>query len=331
MYFEWLEKLKAWFRNKREKNKVEKNKNSTKVLEPLEKTEADFFSGKVQSAGKIILKRFFKHKLAVVGMVILSIIILAALFAPLICAYSPTEINLALVPDGMPVGPGNGHIFGVDQLGRDYFARALYGARVSLSVGLVAMLISFAIGLPLGMAAGFYGGLTDNVICRIIEFLMCLPLFFLIISISAVIQSKGILPVMIVIGAFGWMGCARVIRGQILQVKNLEYAKAAKALGLSDFSIMFRHLLPNAIMPLIVTAIMSVVGGIMTESGLSFLGLGVQAPLPSWGSMINDARRFQLTRPFMIIIPGMLIFLVVLSLNFIGDGLRDAIDPKNSK
>lgn len=284
----------------------------------------------VRSTGSMVLHSFLQHNLARVGLVIMLVITLAAVFAPFICRFDPTELHLEDVPDGIALGPNAKYWFGTDNLGRDYFSRAVYGARISLVVGLLSMVISFSIGIPLGCISGYYGGIVDSVICRITEFLMCIPTFFLILTINAMVKPS-IFNVVAIIGAFSWMGSARVLRGQILSVKNTEYAKAARAMGLPDHIIILRHLLPNAIMPLVVAATMSVCSGIIMEAGLSYLGMGVQEPFPSWGGMLSASRRYMMESPHLALVPGTLICVVALALNFIGDGLRDAIDPKNSK
>jgi peptide/nickel transport system permease protein len=283
--------------------------------------------GKIESFWSTVWKRFRRHRLAMVGLSILTVLILVAIFAPLIAPYDPTEINLDLVAGGKPLGPSLRHPFGTDALGRDYLSRAIYGARISLSVGLVAVGISVTIGAVLGTIAGYYGGVIDNVICRVIDVLLCIPTFFLILTVNAFLKPN-IFNVMVIIGIFGWMGTARQVRAQILSIREHEYIEAARALGLPDKRIILKHTLPNVVAYLIVTATMGIASAIMTESSLSYLGMGVQEPFPSWGAMLKSAQDYMLVTPWMAIFPGLLISLTVLSINFVGDGLRDAIDPR---
>lgn len=295
-----------------------------------EMSEEEFFAGEAQSTWQVIWKRFLHHKLARIGMAIMIVLILAAIFAPFIAKFDPTELHLEDVPDGIALGPNAKYWFGTDTLGRDYFSRALYGGRISLLVGFVSVGISLLIGVPLGCLAGYYGGWVDSLITRFTEFMMCLPIFFLILTINNMLPPN-IFNVVAIIGAFSWMGSAKVIRGQVLYVKNMEYGRAAKALGLRDSAIIFKHILPNAMTPLIVSAAMGIANAIIMEAGLSYIGMGVQEPMPSWGSMLNASRSYMLESPHLALIPGTLICLVTLSLNFIGDGLCDAIDPKNAE
>lgn len=280
-----------------------------------------------ESWHKTVWKRFRRHKLALLGLIILTITFLSAVFAPYLVSYPPQQINLHLVPDGQPLSPSLSHPFGTDSLGRDYFSRALYGGRISLAVGIVSVSISVIIGVLFGAVAGFYGGLIDTIICRFIDILLCIPTFFLILTVNAYL-GPSIFNIMIVIGAFGWMGVARLVRSQFLSLKEQDFVQAAKALGSTDLVVIFRHLLPNAMAPVIVAATMGVATAIIIESSLSFLGLGVQEPTSSWGSMLRVSQIYLRTAPWLAIFPGVMISMTVLALNFIGDGLRDALDPK---
>lgn len=283
-----------------------------------------------ESWHKSVWKRFRRHRLALLGLIILAITFLSAVFAPYLATYPPHQINLHLVPDGQPLSPSLSHPFGTDSLGRDYFSRALYGGRISLSVGIVSVSISVFIGVLSGAIAGFYGGLIDTAICRFIDTLLCIPTFFLILTVNAYL-GPSIFNIMMVIGIFGWMGVARLVRSQFLSLKEQDFVQAAKALGANDFSIIRRHLLPNSMAPVIVAATMGVAAAIIIESSLSFLGLGVQEPTSSWGSMLRVSQTYLRTAPWLAIFPGLMISLTVLALNFIGDGLRDALDPKLKK
>lgn len=280
-----------------------------------------------ESLSQVVWRRFKHHTLAKVGLITLSCLILLAVFAPYVVVHSPSQLNLDLVADGKPLPPSLQHPFGTDVLGRDYLSRAIYGGRISLAVGFVAVAFSMTIGVTVGAIAGYYGGLIDNILCRIIDVLLCIPTFFLILTVNAFLRPN-IFNVMVVIGVFGWMGTARLIRGEFLSLREQEFAEAARTIGASDARIVFRHILPNAMAPAIVSATMQVAGAILTESGLSYLGMGVQEPTPSWGSMLQAGQRYLTTAPWLAIFPGLLISITVLAFNFIGDGLRDSFDPK---
>lgn len=307
---------------------VDKKKNQN--VPPVEMDEDSFYEGKIESFGALVWKRFRKHKLAVFGSVVLIIIIVLCLLAPVIAPYGRDEMHLEKISRGNPLAPSSEFIFGSDGLGRDIFTRCLYGGRVSLMIGFGATLMSVLIGVPLGCLAGYYGGIIDMVIMRFIDIISCIPEFFLLIIVCA-LMKPNYWNVILVLGFFGWFGIARQIRAQFLALRGQEFVQAATALGLNDSIITFRHLMPNALMPVVVSATMAVAGNIMAESGLSYLGLGVQEPAASWGSMLKQAQPYISTAPWMMIFPGLLISIVALCLNFIGDGLRDAFDPRTLK
>ena len=270
------------------------------------------------------MKRFKKNKLAMFGLMVLSVMILVAIFAPLFSPYDPQDI---VEDETLP--PTLKHLFGTDDIGRDVFSRALYGARISLTVGLVAVSIAILIGTLLGSCAGFFGGLLDGFVMRFVDVMLSFPTIFLILAIQ-VMLTPNIYNVMIVIGLTSWMGVARLVRGEFLTLKERQFVEAAKAIGASNVRIIFRHILPNAIAPIIVAGTLGMAGAILTESALSFLGLGVQPPMPSWGNMLMDAQAYMRDAPWMAVIPGLFILLTVLSLYFVGEGLRDAFNPKES-
>ena len=298
---------------------------------PEERIDEDsYFSGKVESFGMLVWKRFRRHRLALVGAITLGLILLLSILAPVITPYGRDELHLEIIQYGNPLPPSAKFIFGTDGLGRDYFTRCLYGGRTSLLIGFGATLLSVLIGVPLGCIAGYYGGTVDMVICRFIDVVSCIPEFFLLIIVCAVMKPNYT-NVILVLGLFGWFGVAKQIRAQFLSLRTQEFVQAANALGLKDKVITFRHLMPNALMPVVVSATMSVAGNIMAESGLSYLGLGVQEPAASWGSMLKLSQPYITTAPWMMIFPGLLISLVALSINFLGDGLRDALDPRTLK
>jgi peptide/nickel transport system permease protein len=278
------------------------------------------------SPGRRTVKRFFSHRLAMIGAIILGFLAICAILAPLLAPYDPNAINLRAISQP----PSWDHWFGTDKVGRDILSRVLFGARVSLSVGVVAVSIYLTIGFLLGAIAGYAGGFVDTVIMRFTDIMMCFPTFVLILILVG-ITGPNIFNIMLIIGLFGWPGIARLVRGQVLQLRELDYVLAARALGGNSRYVMFKHILPNVIGPLTVAGSLGIAGAILSEAGLSFLGLGVVAPMASWGAMLSDARNpsTMATQPWLWITPGLLISLAVLSANFIGDGLRDAFDVKS--
>lgn len=272
-------------------------------------------------------RRFRRHKMAMVSVVFLALMVLAALAAPVVAGKDP----LAMDPRNSMAAPSSEHPLGTDLAGRDIWARLVYGARVSLAVGIVAVSISLAITLVLGTAAGYYGGATDMAIMRFTDMMMVFPALVLIIALVSVL-GPSIFNVMAVLGVLGWTGTTRLLRGQILSVRELDYVLAARALGVPNWRIMLRHVLPNALAPLLVAATFAIAGAILTEAGLSYLGLGVLPPTPSWGSMLNAANSISvLERNWWVWIPpGVAVLLTVMAINFAGDGLRDALDPRTT-
>jgi peptide/nickel transport system permease protein len=278
------------------------------------------------SPGRRTLKRFLSHRLAMIGAIIIGIMTFCAIFAPILAPHDPNAINLLHISES----PSRAHWFGTDNVGRDILSRVLYGARISLSVGVVAVSIYLTIGFLLGAIAGYLGGFVDTAIMRFTDIMMCFPTFVLILILVGMV-GPNIFNIMLVIGLFGWPGIARLVRGQVLQLRELDYVLAARALGGGSKYVMFKHILPNVIGPLTVAGSLGIAGAILSEAGLSFLGLGVVKPMPSWGSMLSDARNpaTMATQPWLWVTPGLLISLAVLSANFIGDGLRDAFDVRS--
>jgi len=256
-------------------------------------------------------------------MVVMLVFVLAAIFASVIAPYNPDDII-----ESQMQGPSLRHLFGTDDLGRDLFSRALYGARISLTVGFVAVIISILIGTLFGALSGYYGGWRDTLITRFIDIMLAFPSIFLILAIQAML-TPNIYNVMVVIGITSWMGVARLVRGEFLRIRELQYVEAARSIGCSDFRIIFRHILPNASGPIIVAATLGMAGAVLTESALSFLGMGVQPPMPSWGNMLMDSQAYMFDAPWMAVIPGLLIFMTVLSLYFVGEGLREKLDVRS--
>ena len=273
----------------------------------------------------LVFRAFIKHKLAVAGIFVLAFLMLVALLGKWIMPYDP----LTVAPDvtkGIPQAPSSTHWLGTDGMGRDWFSRAISGAQISLSVGFVAVGISLLIGVTLGSLAGFYGGWADTIITRTADIFLSIPSFFLIMIVNTYLPPS-IYNVMVVIGVFSWMGVARLVRAEFLKLREMDFITAANALGVPSRRIILRHLLPNAFAPVIVAATIGIPYAILLESALSFLGLGVPPPAASWGNMLYDARRWLNFAWWMWVPPGLLISLTVISFNFVGDGLRDALDP----
>mgnify|MGYP000536509254 CR=1 FL=1 len=278
---------------------------------------------------RLIVRRFLRHRLAVAGLIVLVILILSAVLAPYI----------TMDPDALSVserkqGPSWQHPFGTDEAGRDVFARTLHGGRISLTIGLAATLIALAIGTLLGALAGYFGGPLDMLLMRLTDAFLCYPQLFVLIVLGTLIRSTelrflqgSIIPIALVIGVLSWMGLARLVRATFLSLKEKEFVEAARAAGSDNTRIMLRHVLPGAVGPIVVQASLLVAASIITESGLSYLGYGVQPPTATWGNLLRDAQPHMQQLPVFAIAPGMMIFLTVMSINFVGDGLRDALDP----
>ena len=269
-----------------------------------------------------VWRRFRKNRLAMIGLVFLILLVLAAIFAPWITSYSYTERSTSFRQ-----GPSAEHWFGTDAIGRDVFTRIIYGARVSLRIGFLATALSLIIGIGLGASAGFFGGWTDSAITRIIDVFLAIPYIVLAVAIASVF-GKSENSVILVLGLTGWLALARIVRASFLSLKNLEYVEAANALGFSRFRVMRRHILPNALQPIIVYGTIAVGSVILAEAALSFLGVGPQEPTPAWGLMVAQGKGSLSNAPHLMFFPGGAICLTVLAFVFIGDGLRDALDPK---
>lgn len=269
-------------------------------------------------------RRLKKDKVAVAGGCILVIIILLSLAAPILTGYDPDEVNTVdrLLPPGSPE-----HILGTDHLGRDMLTRLLYGGRISVAIGFTAVAIAMFFGILIGLLAGYYKGFFDILTMRFIDILMAFPYVLLAIAIIAAL-GPGLLNAMIAISIVGIPYYARIVRGTVLSLREQDYIEAQKALGSSDLRILFKHILPNALSPIIVAATLDVGWMIIAASGMSFLGLGAQPPMAEWGVMLSDGKDFIRIAPHISLLPGMAIFIVVLSLNLLGDGLRDALDPR---
>jgi peptide/nickel transport system permease protein len=264
-----------------------------------------------------------RNPLALAGFVTVSLLVAIALLAPVLSPHDPRAINAANVLGA----PSAEHPLGTDELGRDVASRMIYGARISLAVGFVAVGIAVAIGIIVGALAGYYGGWVDAAAMRFTDIMLCFPAFFLILAVIAYLQPS-IWNIMIVIGVTGWMGVARLVRAEFLSLKEREFVIAARAQGIGDARIIFRHILPNAMAPVYVAAILGVAGAVLTESGLSFLGLGVQPPTPSWGNILTAGKDNIEIAWWLSVFPGLAILATVLAYNLLGEGIRDALDPR---
>ena len=277
---------------------------------------------------QIGMDRFFKNKLSVVGLVILGILILLSVFAPLLTPYDRDAVDLF---NGYQA-PSSEHLLGTDDVGRDTFTRLLYGGRVSLSVGLVSALISILIGVCLGVMAGYFGGWVDMLLMRLVDIFMSMPFYVITITVAAIF-GPSIWNVMIMTGMLTWTNIARIVRAQTLSLREIEFVEASRALGLNSREIMFRHIVPNIITVIIVNATLDFATCMLTESSLSFIGFGVSEPNATWGNMLNGAQNGQVIENYWWrwLFPSIVLGLCTISINCIGDGLRDAIDPKSKE
>jgi peptide/nickel transport system permease protein len=277
---------------------------------------------------RIILDRFLRNKLAVISLGVLLLLVALAALAPVLTGtrlgHEPAiDPNLQL----MFAPPSSAHPLGTDDLGRDELARLLFGAQVSLAVGVFTMLLTILIGVVFGSLAGFYGGWFDTLLMRVTDAFLSVPFLLILFVLSRVFSGGRIIDIVLLIGLFAWPGTARIVRAEFLSYKEREFLMAARTLGAGNLRLMFRHILPNAAGPIIVSATLLVGAAIITESTLSFFGFGIQPPTASWGSMLVDSREYIFKDPLLLYLPGLLILLVVLCFNLIGDGLRDALDP----
>lgn len=283
--------------------------------------------GAEESYIRMIVKRFLKHRLAVLGLIVFGLIILSAILAPLISPSDPYAIS-----GEFAAKPSDAHLLGTDQVGRDLLSRLIYASRVSLSVGVGAVAIYVVIGTVLGAMAGYFGKWVDMVIMRITDVFMSFP-YLMVILVLVSIMGPSLFNIVVVLGLLGWPAIARIVRGSVLSIKEMDYIKAGIALGYSTPKIVFQHILPNCLAPILVNATFGIAQAIIMEASLSFLGMGVQPPTASWGNMLTEAQSLTVlsSQPWLWIPPGLMILLAVLSINFMGDGLRDAMDPKSLK
>ena len=284
---------------------------------------------KEQSMATVITRRFFKHKLAGVAITVLALLVLFSALASL-TPYEPTEQN----PTNIFQKASGAHWFGTDELGRDVFTRILYGGRVSLAVGLLSTLLSISLGVVVGALSGYFGGLLDSTLMRITDAFLTFPTIFVLIILGAFLREQqlyilqnSIFVVIIIIAALSWMWPARLVRGLFLVLREKEFVTASRAMGGSDLRIIVHHILPNCVGPILVSGTLQMASAIITESGLSYLGFGVQPPTPTWGSILSTAQNQVFRAPWLAFYPGLMIFVTVMAINYIGDGLRDAFDP----
>jgi peptide/nickel transport system permease protein len=271
----------------------------------------------------IIAKRFARNKLSLIGAFTVLLLLIVALFAPFISPFSPTAIDVHNILSP----PTKDHFFGTDEIGRDVFSRMIWGSRISLQVGFVAVGIAIFIGIIVGALAGYYGGWVDAILMRFVDIMLTIPTLFLILAVIAVVEPS-IYVIMVVIGITSWMGISRLVRAEFLTLKERDFVLSAKSFGASDGRIIIWHVLPNALAPVFVTATFRIAGAILLESGLSFLGMGVQPPDPSWGNILTAGKENIEVAWWLSLYPGIAILIAALSYNLVGEGLRDALDPR---
>jgi peptide/nickel transport system permease protein len=300
------------------------NKTPITVTQPIISQEG---LGKEESYLKVVSTRFFQHKLAVIGLVIITLFVLMAIFAPVIAPQDPLEVGYEF-----EAKPSSEHLLGTDQVGRDVLSRLIYASRISLAVGLGAVSIYVVIGTILGAIAGYMGKWADMLIMRITDVFMSFP-FLMVILVLVSVMGPSLFNIILVLGILGWPPIARLVRGSVLSLKEMDYVKAGVALGYTAPKILLHHILPNALAPILVNATFGIASAIIMEASLSFLGMGVQPPTASWGNMLTEAQSLTVLaeQPWLWIPPGLMIILAVISINFMGDGLRDAVDPKSFK
>lgn len=312
--------------------------------------------GKEENPLQVILRRFMRHRLAVVSLAIVVLLFGISIFAQQIAPFKRDDLMVGnyFLPLGAASADGRIHYLGTDHIGRDYFSRLVFAARISLSVAVLTVVISITIGAVFGALSGYYGGAVDTLMMRTVDFLLTLPeIPLLLILSSMLLRDETIIPIpdvvlnvagqimllepgdarkalliVMVLSGLGWLGSARLMRGMVLSLREQTFVEAARSLGASDLHIIFRHMIPNAMAPMIVSASLALGGTIVGEAALSFLGFGIQDPIPTWGNMLSATQQFMYDRPYLPLIPGLPIFLAALAFNFVGDGLRDALDPR---
>jgi peptide/nickel transport system permease protein len=286
-----------------------------------------------ESLIRFFWRRFRKHQMALLGAIVALVITLMVTFAPILTSHDPFKQDLK----NRFQAPSAQHWMGTDDLGRDMWTRVLYGGRISLSVGLLSMALSIGVGALVGLSSGYYGGWTDSILMRITEIFMSIPRLFVLIAMGMFLrtldlpnlQAGSFAPIAFIIGILSWTGTARLVRASTLELREREFVQASRALGASDWRTLLQHVLPNVASPIIVSATLGLAGAIISESGLSYLGFGVQLPTPTWGNMLSNTQNQMTTAPWTALFPGLMIFIVVIAINYLGDGLRDALDPRH--
>ena len=295
---------------------------TTSIAAPI---EAQQLRGAARSQWRLAFERFRAHRPALVGMFVLAALAVVCAAAPLISPYDPDKTHLLDVYEA----PSVTHPFGTDDLGRDLATRILYGGRVSLTIGLLAVTVAITVGTLVGVLAGYYGGFLDSLLMRFVDAMYSFPRLFLLILFGVFFKGMTVGVIILVLGLLSWLTTSRLVRATFLSLKQREFVEAARGVGARDRRIIFRHILPNSLAPIIVAGTLGVGAAIIAESTLSFLGLGIQPPTSSWGNMLNHATTDMDKAPWIAFFPGFFIFLAVMSINFIGDGLRDALDPRH--
>ena len=284
-------------------------------------------TGQGQSPTRLALRRLYRNRLAMAGLVVVLIVVFLGVFPALVTSIAPEEQFRS--PQEWKSSPGlSGHLLGTDELGRDVWTRIVYGAGISLRVGIVGTFVALVIGVFLGALAGYHLGWVDTLISRLTDTFFAFPSLLLMIGILAIFEKPNEVTIFAVLGLVGWPGVARIVRGQVITLRGSEYVLAAKALGQTDGAILLRHLLPNCLGPIVVVSTLMIAGNILAEAGLSFLGIGLPPPTPSWGRMLVDSKDYWVKMPWMGVFPGLAIMMTVLAFNLLGDGLRDAFDPR---
>jgi len=323
----------------------------------MDNIKAEAITIEERSPFQVVMMRFIKHRLAMVSMAVMIVIFIVTILAPYITTFKVDELNVSdyFLPFGTVDEPtGRIHYFGTDNIGRDYFSRLLYAGRISLSVALLSVLISETIGILVGAVSGFYGGWVDSVLMRFVEFMLTIPTLPLLLIISSMLlRNENLIPIpdvvlsavgkvmllgpkdarsailiVIVLAGFGWLSSAQLMRGTVLSLREQTFVEASRSLGATDIWIIFKHMIPNAMAPIIVDASLGLAGFVVAEAALAFLGFGIQDPIPTWGNMLSATQTYMFDKPWLPLVPGLPIFICSLAFNYIGDGLRDALDPR---
>lgn len=326
---------------------------NTKVVE----LTGEEISIKERTPFQLVMMRFRKHRLAMVSLGVMSLIFLLTILAPYLANFKITEISVGdyFLPWGsLDVETGRVHLMGTDNIGRDYFSRLIFAGRISLTVALISVLISETTGVIIGALSGFFGGVLDSIIMRFVEFMLTIPSLPLLLIISSMLlaneelipipplilssvgkimllsarDTRSAVLIILVLAGFGWLGSAQLMRGMVMQIKQQTFVEASRSLGASNIWIVFRHMIPNAMAPIIVSASLGLAGYVVAEAALAFLGFGIQDPIPTWGNMLSATQFYMMSKPWLPIVPGLPIFICSLAFNYIGDGLRDALDPR---